>query len=393
MAKIVFTWELGGGMGHIMPYLSVVKALHTKGHEIIFILRDLSQAKLISRICRATCFQAPLKISPVLEPHKEPSTYAHILHNIGFNDPDILSGMVEGWRSLYNVIKPDFVLFEHSPTALLAARGYTFKKMHVGTGFTIPAPVYPLPNLRLWRTADPATLKHDEDRTLATMNLLLDTFNLQPLNRITDLFASEPQVLSTLKELDPYQERANGNYCVSWINPVGVEPLWPEGRGKRIFAYLRPFPTLPSLLSMLIKLKTPSIVYIDKVGDKLKTQFNSSTLKFADRPQDMSRIAAECDFAILNGTLITTINLLLAGKPALHLPLYLEQWLTGNSVEKIGAGLNEASFKPQEMSARLDMLMSSDSYTKAAQELAQRYKHVNAQNQQEKIINLIDNML
>jgi UDP:flavonoid glycosyltransferase YjiC (YdhE family) len=393
MAKIVFTWELGSGMGHIMPYLFIVKALQTKGHEVNFILKDLSLANLISETCRATCFQAPIKISPVVNPIKEPLTYAHILHNIGFDDLGVLNGMVEGWRALFNAIKPDLVIFEHSPTALLAARGYAFKKIHMGGGFTIPAHVYPLPNLRLWLKPDPAALRQDEDRILATMNKLLDKLKLAPLNQITDLFAADPQVLHTLKELDPYKERKNGNYYGAWIDPGGEKPLWPEGKGKKIFAYLKPFPTLPSLLTTLIKLGSPSIIYIDKLGDKLKKQFTSTTIRFADKLQDMSKIAAQCDFAILNATLNTTIILLLSGKPALHLPLYLEQWLTGHHVANVGAGINEPTLKPDEMAKKLAMLMESDSYTKAAQEFSNRYKHMNAQEQNEKIMKLINNML
>ena len=393
MAKIVFTWELGTGMGHIMPYLFIVKALQTKGHEVNFILRDLSLANLISETCRATCFQAPIKISPVVNPIKEPLTYAHILHNIGFDDLGVLNGMVEGWRALFNTIKPDLVIFEHSPTALLAARGYAFKKMHMGTGFFIPAHVYPLPNLRLWLNPDPAALRQDEDQTLAAMNKFLDKLKLAPLNQITDLFAADSQVLYTLKELDPYKERKNGNYYGAWINPGGEKPLWPEGKGKKIFAYLKPFPTLPSLLTTLIKLKSPSIIYIDKLGDKLKKQFTSPTLRFADKLQDLSKIAAQCDFAILNASHHTTINLLLSGKPALHLPLYLEQWLTGHTVENIGAGINEPTLKPDEMAKKLAMLMESDSYTKAAQEFSDRYKHMNAQEQNKRIMDLINNML
>jgi UDP:flavonoid glycosyltransferase YjiC (YdhE family) len=394
MAKIVFTWELGGGMGHIMPHLFMVKALQTKGHEVIFILRDLSLANLISETCRAACFQAPIKISPVVNPIKEPLTYAHILHNIGFADLGVLNGLVEGWRALFKAIKPDLVMFDHSPTALLAARGYDFKKMHMGNGFTIPAHVYPLPNLRLWLKTDSEILRHDEDRILATINKLLHKLKLAPLNQITDLFATEPQVLRTLEELDPYKERKNGNYYGACLNPGGEKPLWPDGKGEKIFAYLKPFPTLPSLLSTLIELKAPSIVYINRIGDTLKRRFGSSpTLRFADKPQDMSKIAAQCDYAILNATLNTTINLLLSGKPALHLPLFLEHWLTGHYVANLGAGINEPTLKPDEMAQKLDMLITSDSYTKAAQEFSHRYKHMNAEDQNDKILALIFNML
>ena len=394
MAKIVFTWELGSGMGHIMPHLFIVKALQTKGHEVIFILRDLSLVNFISKTCRATCFQAPIRISPVINPIKEPLTYAHILYNSGFNDLGVLNGMVEGWRALFKAIKPDLVIFDHSPTALLAARGYAFKKMHMGGGFTIPAHVYPLPNLRLWLKTDSEILQHDEDSILATINKLQHKLKLAPLNQITDLFATEPQVLCTLKELDPYKERKKGNYYGAWMNPVGEKPLWQDGKGKKVFAYLKPFPTLPSLLSTLIELKAPSIVYINSIGDKLKRQFSSSpTLRFADKLQDMSKIASQCDFAILHATLNTTINLLLAGKPALHLPLYLEQWLTGHYVANVGAGINEPTLKPDEMAKKLNMLITSDSYAKAAQNFSNRYKHMNAENQKDKILALFINIL
>src|SRR5208337_1246155 len=98
------------------------------------------------RTCGAACFQAPLKTWRTVSLAKTPLTYAHVLHNIGFDDPRPLAGLMEGWRSLFMAIRPDFVVFEHSPTALLAARGLAVRKMLIGTGFTIPPPVYPFPN-------------------------------------------------------------------------------------------------------------------------------------------------------------------------------------------------------------------------------------------------------
>ena len=136
-----------------------------------------------------------------------------------------------------------------------------------------------------------------------------------------------PQVLKTFKELDPYGERDKANYYGTWPSPVGEEPVWPEGKGKRVFVYLKPFQALPSLVDRLVKLELPSIVYVEKVGRKLKEKFDSPTLSFVYGPQNMGRIAAESDIAILNATLNTSVNLLLAGKPALHLPLFLERAL------------------------------------------------------------------
>jgi len=393
MAKIVFTWELGGGIGHIVPYLALVDALQAKGHEVIFIVRDLRQAHLISKKSKATCFQAPIKVWSGINPVKTLYTYAHILHNIGFDDLGSLMGLVQGWQALFNAIHPDLVIFEHSPTALLAARGYTFKKMLMGTGFVIPPPVYPLPNLRFWLKPDPEALRNDEDRTLEIMNRLLDTLHRAPLNCITDLFSTEPYALGTFKELDPYGERDNDRYYGTWISSIGEEPLWPTGQGRKAFVYLKPFPALPALLSMLHNLRMPSIVYVERIGRKLKEQLHSSTLRFVDAPQDMGKVAAQCDVAVLNANLNTSAQMLLAGKPALHLPLYLEQYLTAHTIEKIGAGVSASIRKPDEMAAKLKSLLRSDSYAEAAREFSTRYKPMSPHTQNERLVDLVENIL
>jgi hypothetical protein len=393
MARIAFAWELGGGMGHIVPYLQLFRDLKDRGHGIYLVLKHLRQADSLTAACGATCFQAPIKTWPSTDLIKTPLTYPHILHNSGFDDLGSLTGLVRGWRSLFNSIQPDLVVFEHSPTALLSARGFTFQKMLIGTGFTIPPPVYPLPNLRFWMKADPKVIQSQEDHTLAIINRLLETSHLPTLARLSDLFASERQVLKTFRELDPYKQRENGNYYGTWIGPIGEEPVWPPGEGKKIFVYLKPFPTLPFLLTTLIDLKMPSIVYIETIGHKLRSKFNSSTLHLVDKPQDISKIAEQCDVAILNGTLNTTINLLLVGKPALHLPLYLEQYLTAYNIEKIGAGISEPTLKPDRMATGLKALLESSSFTDSAERFASRYASFNTQGQRQRLLGLIENML
>jgi UDP:flavonoid glycosyltransferase YjiC (YdhE family) len=53
---------------------------------------------------------------------------------------------------------------------------------------------------------------------------------------------------------------------------------------------------------------------------------------------DLPLAMADADFAILNGTHATTIAALLAGKPTLHFPLFLEQWLFATRVWELNAG-------------------------------------------------------
>lgn len=393
MAKIVFTWELGGGIGHIVPYLALVDALYANGHDVIFIVRDLRQVQLVSRRYKATCFQAPIKTWTSIKPVKTICTYAHILHNIGFDNLESLMNLVQGWQALFNATNPDLVIFEHSPTALFAARGCTFKKMLIGTGFVIPPQIYPLPNIRFWLNADPEALRGDEDCTLEIMNNVLGEFGVEPLDRIADLFSTVPYALGTFKELDPYGERDNDRYYGTWMSAIGEEPLWPEGQGKKAFVYVKPFPTLPALLSILHRLKIPSIVYVERIGQKLKEQVYSSMLRFVDTPQDMRKIAVQCDIAILNANLNTSAQILLAGKPALHLPLYLEQSLTAHAIERIGAAVSVSTLKPDEIAVKLDMLLQSETYTNAARAFASLYAFMSAHVQTTRLVKLVENIL
>ena len=53
----------------------------------------------------------------------------------------------------------------------------------------------------------------------------------------------------------------------------------------------------------------------------------------------MQQVAHECDLAILNGTHATTVAMLLSGKPALHIPIFLEQAINARAAERLGAAL------------------------------------------------------
>ena len=54
--------------------------------------------------------------------------FAHLLYNNGFYDADSLKATVQAWRELYETVRPDLIVFDHSPTALLAACGFQAKK-------------------------------------------------------------------------------------------------------------------------------------------------------------------------------------------------------------------------------------------------------------------------
>jgi hypothetical protein len=320
-----------------------------------------------------------------------PCTYTHILHNNGFSDLESLTGVVNEWRELFETIKPEIVIFDHSPTAVLASRGYDFKKIHMGTGFTIPPDVYPMPNLRTWLKIKPERLPREEDYVLGVMNRVLARFKAPPLKTIGHLFSQDHRVLMTYKELDPYGPRASEDYWGTWTTPIGENPVWPDVPGQKVFAYLKPAPALPSLLALLNGVKTPTLAYIPGLDREIREKHASPTLRFVDKPLNIEKVAAQCDLGILNGTHTTTANLLMAGKPTLHFPLYLEQHLTAHKIEQLGAGLSGAGLKPQELDEKLKFMLSSVSYGDKTNTFSERYW--NAERRNHGLVGLVQSTL
>ena len=68
----------------------------------------------------------------------------------------------------------------------------------------------------------------------------------------------------------------------------------------------------------------PTIVYGDEIDPRLRERLSGGTMRFEVEPLDMAEVGKTCDLAILNGNAGTTVALLLAGRPSLHVSIYLE---------------------------------------------------------------------
>jgi UDP:flavonoid glycosyltransferase YjiC (YdhE family) len=393
MSTILLTWELGGGLGHLAPLSLLAKALHARGHKVVAALRDLSQAHKVFASGSATLIQAPTRSAPVANAIRRPANFAHILHNIGFASADELETMTRAWRYLFELCRPALILFDHSPTALLAARGLPVRRAAIGTGFCCPPDCSPLPALRDSAKSDPPGLLNVEAQILEKINKVLSRLNQVPLQRITQLYSEADQtLLTTLKELDHYPQREAARY---WGMPAilsGQPPDWPAGNGKRVFAYLKPFKHLPDLLDILRRSGLPTLIYIEKLDRLLVEKFSCPTLRFAPQPVDITAAARQCDLAILHGTHSTTLSMLLAGKPILQIPIYLEQAGCAGAVKRLGAGLAGRHNRPEHMEKQLGAMLSSNRFTDAAASFARRYARFDATNEWQSMIEQVDAM-
>ena len=47
MATILFVWELGGGLGHMMQMAALARALVKRGHRVYVVLREVAEAAAV----------------------------------------------------------------------------------------------------------------------------------------------------------------------------------------------------------------------------------------------------------------------------------------------------------------------------------------------------------
>ena len=376
MGRVLMTWELGGGLGHLQRLQPLAAELVARGNRVWVAVRDLSRAGEVYGRTNASLLQSPHKLRPPRDEIRPPVTFPQILHNIGFAEEGELAALAGAWRGMYELVRPDVIVFDHSPTALLAARSVPAKRVLIGTGFTCPPDQHPMPNLRPWAAAETGQLVRDEQRVLALANRVLSAAGCPRLERLGQIVSEVDETfLATFPELDHYPERPAPapRYRGAWNKADGRPPHWPAGSGPRVFAYLKPCKALPQLLDKLKALRCPTLVVCDGIDAAVVEAHASPTLRFETTKLDLSLVGRECEVAITNGNHGTTSGLLLAGKPVLHVPLHLEQLLLARAVSRLGAGLVGPSDQGEALCRCLEELLRSGAPARAAAAFATRH--------------------
>lgn len=374
--KMFYAWELGEDLGHITSFLPLALELRRRGHEVLTALRELPRAENIFGQHGVTMLQAPLWQGTPLNPPRPPVSYAELLFFFGYLDASRLTAMIKAWTNLMTLIKPDLLIADHAPTALVAARVLGIPRATIGPGFELPPATSPLPNMRPWLNVSPERLMQSERRVLRTIKAVMETLSAKPLERLSDIFECATHFLITVSELDPYPSRDAAQYYGPIFAPANGEiPEWPQGRGPKVFVYLKPgYQQLEVVFAALAALEARAAAFISGLSMDKRAKIENSTTIISHRPYDIERAASECDFGVCHAGHGTTCALLMKGKPLLLLPMQLEQYLTARQVSEIGAGVIVDGKHPHnEVRAAATQLVNDPDIAKRAQELAQRY--------------------
>ena len=341
MARYAFIWELGGAYGHLGRMIPVARELEQRGHEVVFIIRELVEAERLLGPHGFKWFQAPLWIGRVMN-LPDPLSHAELLMQFGFLDPPALLSICRAWRNLLGLLAVDAVLVDYSPTAVLACRGLGLPLLNLANGFQVPPASRPLPPLRWWQKAPPARLLDSEEQVKLVANQVLFELGAPPIDGVMDILSCGADIFATLPELDHYPSRQGGDF-VGPIFALGRgEPVhWPAKGALKVFGYLKAnYGALDALLTVLRQLDASVLVHIPGVSRRTIETFSSDNLQISRQPLDIGQARESCDVAVLHAGVSTVAAMLLAGKPCLLFPQQLEQTMFARSVEALGAAVS-----------------------------------------------------
>lgn len=358
MSRILLCWEIGTDYQHLLSLQSIARFYQSKGHEIWVAGRDVTKLRRLFSDVKINVIQAPHADSAAeLGVEKQaPRSYADFLRRCGFHHSDALSGLMSAWRSVFSFIKPDLLLCDHAPVALLAARGLmrggqygqgrnkSVAKIAVGMPFSVPDDNRPAGVFFAGDLAKSDIVRYEDD-LVKVINKVCIEFSIPCINNLADLLSDFDQcVFQTYSELDHYgyrsHEQRDKTKYVGTVVPEFTEPaIFPHFRGPKIYCHVKGTVETPVLLKTLQAIECSAIVLADGIPSTIINAHKSRHILYVDKPVNMQDVLSQSTFAILNGGINSVSLFMKAGIPVALFPLHIEQFLMAKRVEALNAGL------------------------------------------------------
>lgn len=349
------------GNGHVGPFKRLADRFRREGWRIVLIVRDISRVAHFFDPREVEVYQAPFKINRAVPYLPNPRTYSEMLLNLGYREIGELSLMVSAWRRLFDCIRPNTLVFDHSPTAIIAARGLPCQQVSIGHGFYVPRDEYPLAPLAPWENLSHTERLRIDDLTINNINQTLGKFGQTKIDRVGEIFTDlKLNIFTTFKELDH-----NGPRDVNYVGSLStgasqshtLEPSWPAGNGNKVFVYLKPMPGLELIFHMLSSHNAQTIAVLDGADTCSFQGEVFPGIYFCNTPISLVNICKTCDLAITNASHATMCQFLLQGVSQMLIPLTLEQAILSSKIKSRGAGLDGARNQIEEVLKHLSWLL------------------------------------
>ena len=374
------------GLGHILPIKALAQHFVDDGHIVYVVLQDLKHAQSVFSDMHVHLLQAPHRHGTRNESPTPAHCYAQLLAINGFANDNELLGLARAWQTLFTLIAPDILLIDHSPSALIAARGLDCIKVNIGTGFTIPPAQTPLAIFSpdKLNNQQQQSVIDDEEQLLQRCNRVLTALQKPTMTQLSDLYSdARHNAFLSLPEFDHFTARADTHYLgVAQHDAANKQPQWPAVTGKKIFIYLKPFQALNALLQQLQNTDASIIFYSNDIPAQQLAPFQAQHICFEREPLDLNSVAAQADFVIINANHSTLMHFVLNQVAVMMLPLHWEQQLMAIRMQEQGIGVLASHDDAAQTASCIRRMLQINGCSDAVKALAEKYKDIDASQRQ-----------
>ena len=334
MPTILLAWELGGGLGHVIPLSRVARRLLSHGMRVVAAVKELTSARVLTE-AGAEVLQAPIWpvtfLSEAERARMSSATFADSLADAGLANSDALAMLLRAWQTLLTWLKPDLIVADYAPAASLAARGRAPLVLTGGGFYLPPAGLRRFPLLH-----DVSPPVWSEDEILTAVNRALRSTGGPELGRLAQIFAGDAEVVSTFPLLDPYRAQRQAPAVGPFLEHV---PLPRRPDAHKIFVYLTPGSGVRADLEEMLLFLAPRLrIFAPAASRAFLTEAARAGAAIDTVPPALSETLSSTRLIVHHGGMGVAAEALAAGVPQLVLSLDIEKELNGRALEAAGVG-------------------------------------------------------
>lgn len=314
--RALLAWEFGAGRTHIANLLGVARHLRDAGVQCVATLYEPRFAPEFAAlgipVVQDYVWPARRR-APTGWQERPVKALGDVLANIGFASPPALGAALAHYAGLFALTRPDIVIAENAPGALLAARG-KLPALAFGTGSCLP-PIVDGEFALQDGAGDAPSWPVDYVRT--RINIVLTATGRQPLAQLGDLLNIEGVYPFGPIEFDLYASRRQ-----PMLPPPtpGLDGAIPIANGSEIFIYLHGLvQTSPQLMQGLAAIERPARIFIPDLADAQRATLPDSWI-FERQIVPLPEILQRSRAVIHHGGPQLTSICLAAGLPQLIIP-------------------------------------------------------------------------
>lgn len=334
--KYLLAWEMGGGLGHVMALHEIARQLQADDHQVLVVLKNLDYAFLFEKMGINTCIAPSEK--RYMPYHSSPNSMAEILWCNGYGNTANLSSLVAAWTMIIEQFKPDLVIADYAPTALLSAKANNIKSMAVGCVFSFP-PTRSGVQFRYVSDAECSRLSHVENSIALTINCVLANHGVLSDTAANQAFYGDTSFLCGFPSLDYYA----GKRIINYMRPIKnngdyLMTAW-QGKPYKVLVYIKNnYEALYDLFNQINAFtQAEFIVYLaGPISEGLNLK---SHVQLYREPINIDPLLERADLLICHAGSGLVNQALMKQVPLLCLPMHYEQFLMATRVQELGVGV------------------------------------------------------